>query len=806
MALRLIVFSFFLCLYSILTHAQEIDPNSIDPGSVNVDDMSDAQVLRMIQEMEKRGLSESQAIALAQARGMSQDQISKLKQRIAEVKLNGGSANMASSTQMGFADDAEMMNSIKEPVDSTLVDERIFGFSFFNNENLTFEPNVNIPVSESYVIGAGDQILIDVWGVSQQSYQLDVDKNGMINIPNVGPVNVGGLTQAAVKKRIFNKLTSIYSDLASSNPRTFASIHVGTVKSIRVNVIGEVFMPGTYTLPGTATAFNALYLSGGPNKDGSFRNIQIIRDGKTIKTLDVYEYLLKGKSSVNEALREDDVILVPTYEKRIKVGGELKRNGLFEAKDGENVGDIIEYAGGFTEDAYTHRVELYRTTSRQRAFKDVLASNFNTTLLQSGDSVSVGPILERFENKVLIEGAIYRPGNYELTDGLSLKQLIDNADGVREDVFLNRGLITRLMDDLSLQNITFNVGEVLRGEFDIDLQREDIITISSINDLREIRTVKIFGEVQYPGEFDFNEDMTLSDLVFKAGGFKEAASEAYIEISRRLSHEEVQKPGEKIADVYQFTISRDLKMNGEDAKFTLQPFDQIFIRQSPGYEQASVVSVLGEVNYSGQFSLTSKQERVSAIIGRAGGLSPEAYAKGAMLTRKAEVSQKVKRLREQLVESDTTLVFSELGFDVVSIDLEKIMRNPGSRDDIFMQDGDELTIPRELQTVKVSGGVLNPLSVYYEDGKSAKHYIRSGGGFGLRAKRGKTYIIYPNGAAASTKSFLFIRSYPKVMPGSEVVVPQKPHKEPIPATAWVAMASALASLALTVVTIADRTK
>jgi len=802
MILRLFFF-LLVMIIAINGNAQGIDPNSVDVNSVNVDDLSDAQVLRMIQEMEKRGLSEQQAIALAQARGMSQSQIAKLRQRINEVKLNGGNGNVGQS-QLGTAPANGMVISEKEEVDAAEVDERIFGFSFFNNENLTFEPNVNIPVPSSYVLGAGDEILIDIWGASQQSYQLLIDKNGSVNIPNVGPVSVGGLTQEAAQKRLFNKLTNIYSDLKSANPRTFASISIGTVKSIKVNVIGEVFLPGTYTLPGTASAFNALYLSGGPNRDGSFRNIQVIRNGKTVTHLDVYEYLLRGKSEVNIPLSDGDVVLVPTYDKRVKVGGELKRQGLFEAKGDEKISDIIEYAGGFTEDAYRNRLELYRTTSRERAFKDVMAKDFSSLVLQSGDSLYVGEVLERFTNKVSIEGAVYRPGNYELSQGLSLKQLIDNADGVREDVFLHRGLVTRLKDDLSLENITFNVQEVLRGETNIELKREDIVTISSINDLREIRTVEIFGEVQYPGEFDYNEEMTLSDLVFKSGGFKESASEAFIEISRRLSYDEAQKASEKIAHVYQFSISRDLKMNGEDAKFVLHPFDQIFVRQAPGYEKESVVSVMGEVNYAGQFSLTSKKERVSTIINRAGGLSPDAYAKGAMLTRKVQVSQKVKRLREQMMKADTTLVFSDLGFDVVSIDLEKILMNPGSKSDIYLQHGDELVIPRELQTVNIGGGVLNPLSASYVQGQKMKHYIRQAGGFDLRAKKGKVYVIYPNGAAASTTSVLWFRNYPKVMPGAEIVVPQKPQKESLPATAWIAMASALASLSLTIVTIADR--
>ncbi len=804
MRFRFLNLVLFFVLGVASVQAQSVDPSSVDVKSVKVDELTDAQVLRMVQEMEKRGLSEQQAIALAQARGMSQEQITKLRQRINEVKLTGGAGVNQQGREVSSFNEFGMVESVKMPVDSAVVDQRIFGFSFFNNDKLTFEPNINLPVPPSYVLGPGDEVVIEVWGVSQQSYTILVDKNGFINIPNIGPIQVGSLTQEEAQKRIHNKLTSIYSDLKSSNPKTFVSINIGAVKSIKVNVIGEVFMPGTYTVPGTATAFNALYLAGGPSKEGSFRTIQVIRNSKVVAKLDVYEFLIRGKSNVNVSLSDGDVILVPTYEKRVKVGGEFKRSGIFEAKGDEKVSDMIEYAGGFTEDAYTHRVELYRTTSRQRAFKDVLAKEYAEVMLESGDSVFAGKVLERFENKVSIEGAVYRPGNYELTEGLSLKQLIDNADGVREDVFLNRGLVTRLMDDLTLQNITFNVGEILRGENDIILKREDLITISSIDDLREIRTVQIFGEVQYPGEFDYNQDMNLSDLVFKAGGFKESASEAFIEISRRLSYEEAQKAGDKIAHVYQFTISRDLKMNGEDAMFVLSPYDQVFVRRSPSYEDKAVVNVMGEVNYAGQFSLTSKKERVSTVIQRAGGLSPNAYAKGAMLTRKIEVSQKVKRLREQLIASDTSLVFDDLGFDVVSIDLDKIIKQPGSKDDIFLQDGDELVIPRQLQTVKVTGGVLNPLSVSYIEGKSLKHYVQSGGGFDLRAKKGKSYVIYPNGAAASTKSFLFFRNYPKVMPGSEIVVPQKPEREPIPATAWIAMASALASLSLTIVTIADR--
>ncbi len=778
--------------------------SNVDPLSVDVNSLSDQQIMKIIKEIQKRGLTENEAIALAQARGLSQQQISALKQRMAEIKISGGVSGEVGPGYVGI--EGEELMSMKAEIDSAAVDERIFGFSFFNNKYLTFEPNVNIPVSSSYVLGGGDEILIDVWGASQQSYQLPVDKNGNINISGIGPIHVGGLTKKDVSGILRKKLTLIYSDLSNEKPRTFASVNVGVVKAIKVNVIGEVFAPGTYTLPGTATAFNALYLSGGPNRNGSFRNIKVIRDGKVVTTLDVYDFLINGNSKVNVPLRDADVLMVSTYEKRVKVGGEFKRTGLFEAKDEEKISDVIKYAGGFKEEAYTGRIELYRTTARERQIRDMIANMYDSFIVHNGDSIFAGRILERFENKVAIEGAVYRPGNYELTEGLTLKQLIDKADGVREDVFLNRGLITRLKNDLTLQNIAFDVGMVLRGEKDFELNREDIVTVSSISDLREIQTVKIYGAVQFPHEMDFQEDMTLSDLIFKAGGFTEFASEAYIEIARRLSYDEIKNVGDKIAHVYQFTVTRDLKLKGEDASFKLNPFDEVFVRRAPGFRQNAVVNIFGEVKYAGSYSLVSRRERISDVIIRVGGLSPNAYPEGAMLTRKVQQSQKVMRLREELMEKDTSLHFSDMGFDVVAIDLAEIMAHPGSKDDIFMKAGDELTIPGEQQTVKIGGEVLNPISATYVSGQNLKFYIDQSGGFGLNAKKHKTYVIYPNGAAAATKKVFLINNYPKIVPGAEIVVPQKPIREPLGAAGWFAIAGAMASLSLTVVTIINTAK
>ncbi len=804
--MRSLVFFALLLLfaYNVPSFSQQ---TNVDPRTIDVNNLSHQQILKIIDEIQRRGLTETEAIALAQARGMTQQQITVLKQRINEIKMGGGYtpgvANTVDSLNFGTSG-----LSVKAQIDSVAVNnnKRIFGFSFFNNENLTFEPNVNIPVSPSYVIGAGDEIIIDVWGASQQSYNLSVDKNGTINITGIGPINVGGLTKEKASSKILKKLVLIYSDLSNKNPRTFASVSIGTVKAIKVNVIGEVFAPGTYTLPGTATAFNALYLSGGPDSIGSFRDIKVIRNGRVVASLDVYDFLINGNSKVNIPLRDADIIMIPSYQKRVKIGGEFKRTGWFEAKGEEKVSDMIKYAGGFKEDAYKGRIELYRVTEKERKIKDVVSDQFSSVVMQNGDSIYAGPVLERFENKVVIDGAVYRPGNYELTKGLTLKQLIDKADGVREDAFLNRGLITRLKPDLTLENIAFNVGEVLRGEKDYELKREDIVKISSINDLRQFQTVKIYGAVQNPGEMDYQENMTLSDIIFKAGGLTEFASESFIEIARRPDYTEVQKPGDKIVDVFQFSVSRDLKLNGNDASFKLKPFDEVFVRRAPGYRKNATVNILGEVTYAGSYSLTNRKERISDVIRRAGGLSQTAYPQGAMLTRKTALTQKQLRLREELIKKDTTLEFSDIGFDVIAIDLKKILEKPGSKDDIYMKNGDELVIPRKQQTVKISGEVLNPISATYVQGHTLKYYIDQGGGFGLHAKRRKTYVVYPNGAAAATKTVFFVRKYPKIFPGAEIVVPQKPIREPMSAAGWISMASAMASLSLTIVTIMNSTK
>jgi protein involved in polysaccharide export with SLBB domain len=775
---------------------------NVNPSQIRISELSDSQVRQIYNEIMGRGLSEQQAIALAMARGFSRQQIDALQLRFEELGLGQQSVADINPVSSGAVLYDQKLSS-KAKIAPSEEEKRLFGFNFFNSDRLTFEPGANLPATDSYIIGPGDVISIDIWGASEQSYLLMVDNAGNINIPSAGAVAVSGLTLEQARKKIFDKLVLIYRELAGDQPRTFANIYLGQIKPIKVHVIGDVFAPGSYTLPGTATAFNALYLSGGPDMNGSFRSIKVIRDGRVIKVLDVYDYLINGNTGNNITLRDDDVIMVPSYLNRVRIGGEFKRTGIFEAIDGETVNDMIGYAGGFTDRAYNERVEIFRNESHQILFKSVTREEFADMPVANGDSISAGELTERVENRVIIEGAVMRPGNYELEDGLMLSALLKKADGLREDAFLERGQILRLDEKLQLQNIPFSVEDLISGKFDVELQREDIVTIYSIDNLRQERILQIRGEVASPGNYEYREGMTLSDLVALSGGFLESASNSYIEVARRLSYEEISNYQMRTGHLFQFSISRDLEMDEQDGQFELQPYDKVYVRKAPGFVQTGSVRISGEVIYAGEFNLSSRQDRVSTVIKRAGGLTPDAFPEGAMLTRKVDIDPKVQRLRERLMEQDSTLQFGDFGFEVVAVDVKQALANPGSRDDIFLKDGDELMIPRELQTVRVGGEVLNPNSTPFIPGEELRYYVNQSGGFSDDARKGKTYVVYPNGKAAATTKFLFFKNYPKVLPGSEIIVPAKRQREPLPATAWISIGSSVASLALTVVTIVN---
>ncbi|MGQ1946404.1 SLBB domain-containing protein [Geofilum sp. OHC36d9] len=780
---------------------------TINPASVDVSALSDSQIQQIISEMQKRGMTEEQALALARAKGVSEEQISMLRERLLSVTADG-SISRSSDTGLdldnGMSSDflfgSQNEFSEKPFFMTTPEEESLFGFRLFNSENLTFEPNATNAITDDYIIGVGDEFRVDIYGASQQSYVAIVDKTGQISIPNIGPIAVGSRSFRDAKKILREKLALIYRDLVAAVPETFVNIHLGAIQPITVNVIGEVFAPGTYTLPGNATAFNALYLSGGPNIRGSFRDIRIIRNSKIVHRLDVYDYLINGNGAVNVPLNDGDVVMVPTYHQRVRVGGELIRTGIFETEGTETIKQLIDFAGGFNEKAFRERVELHRNNGRQLEVKDVAADTFEMVTLQNGDSIYVGKVLDRFVNRVRIEGAVFRPGTYELTKGLKLSELIARADGLREDAFMERGVVSRLKEDLSPVSVAFSVTDVVNGNSDMLLSREDVVTIRSIDEMREKRVVHIRGEVQTPGVFDYMEEMSLGDLIMMAGGFKEVASESYIEVTRRLSYEEAEKTAATVAQLFQFSIPRNLSLKNKDAAFELMPFDEVYVRMAPGAIKEGSIRISGEVMHAGEYALVKKNERLSDLINRSGGFTAEAYLPGAMLTRPIVLTAKERRLREFAKSKNEGLETPQMEFEVVGVDLARAIKQPGGRDDIYLRDGDELVVPRRSQTIQVGGGVLNPLSMPYIEGRGVKYYVKSSGGFALRAKRNRVYVVYPNGSAGATSSFLGLRSYPRVLPGSEIVVPQKPEKD-MPVSAWIAIGSGISTIALTLATL-----
>ena len=776
----------------------------VNPSTVDVNNLSDGQIQRIMQEIQNRGLTQEQAITLAKAQGASQMQIDQLMTRIQQQQMNPSDTLASKAALPTNISTTKTYSTPKARIAVSAKTKKIFGYQLFNSQNLSFEPAVNIPIPQNYILGISDQVSITVWGASQTKYQLTIDKSGAITIPDVGPVYLSGLSFEKGQSLIKSRLQAIYSGMTGEFPNTWAEVSLGGVRSIKITVIGEINAPGTYTLPATATAFNALYLSGGPNENGSFREIRLIRDGVTVKTIDVYDFLINADPTANVQLREQDILFVPNYKTHVEITGEIKRAGIFEIKNNEKISDLIRFAGGFGDKAYTHALSVLRNNDREREVRTVTDVDYSKFALQNGDSIKADSILNRFSNRVAIKGAVFHPGNYELTPGMKLSDLIKKADGLREDAFMNRGLISRIKEDNSPENISFDLKEVLSGGSDMTLRKEDQVTIRSIFELREARTVNIVGEVIKPETFEYQENMTLGDLVFKAGGFREEADLSVVEVTRRLTYQQAAKVTDKMNEIFQFSLTRDLKLTPTDAAFKLLPFDEVYVRRAPGFRDQGTIMVTGEVVYAGTYAISNKNERISNIVKRAGGLMPEAFTIGATLTRSYKLSAAEAEARKLMMKRDTTLsgnFLDETKSYPVGIELDKILASPGSSIDLLLQPGDVINIPRELQTVKVSGSVMNPLAMVYEKRLSLRRYISMAGGFDDMARTSKTYVIYPNGTTASTKGFI-IKWNPRITPGSEIIVPKKPEKKNgDSAMKWISIASAMSTLAIAVATL-----
>lgn len=834
-----------------------------DIQNLKVDDLSDAQIEQLIRRAESSGLTTNQLTALARERGMPAQEAEKLSRRISELQM---SAMPQSELQDGSA--GRIVNGIREPdmfdsirrsdpyYELTAKQKKIFGYKLFHNRDLNFSPSLNIPTPQSYVIGSGDQLLLDVYGASQQSYDLSVTPEGRVFIPNVGPVQLGGSNIEAAKGRIKAALGRIYSGLNGQNPNTFIQLRLGNIRSIKVSMVGELTKPGTYTLPSFATVFNALYAAGGPNENGAFRNVQVYRDSRLVATVDIYEFLSKGIQSSNITLQDNDVVIVPPVNARIEIIGPVRREGLFEMKPSESLKDLYIYTGGFTSLAYRDRVTVRRIENNQRKVVDVPSSEFGSFSLKDGDEVLIGEALDRFSNRVQVTGSVTRPGEYSLDEnGLTVKGLVEKAQGLKPEAFSTRATLYRTSADLTLAAVPLDLNGILSGTADdIVLKNEDLLFVPSRYDIQEEYYVKISGEINYPGTYPFAEDMTVGDLILRSGGMLESASNSSIEIARRVRD----ASSGKIAEIKTLSIDPNLELTAEERNQPLQPFDHVFIRRSPGFERERLVSIQGEVTYPGDFAIAAADDRISDVIKRAGGVTQYAYPKGANLIRRTvfykgptekelrgkilkeiqsnlnsetnrntneaeeilyeRIDKKIaqneleklerkkdeqqRRLFETIPGFDSLRQDSEITYmrmkeqDFVGIDLGYILEHPGSKEDLILLEGDIIQIPKELQTVRMVGEVLLPTTTRYNTKSNLKNYISKAGGFTEEARRTKTYVVYANGDAKRTYSFLGLKFYPELEPGAEIVVPKKPERERLNAAGWIGLASSLATLGI----------
>ena len=813
------ILTFLFALVAILTFAQV-------GSNIKVDELSDAQILQLVKQAESMGYtSEAQIEQVAISRGVKQDEIAKFRARVEKLKKQGASVQTSEKPAAGTGreysettDGGSITNDKKE--DETLVKSKIFGSDLFSGGSITFEPNLRIATPKSYIIGPDDKLIIDLTGDNERTYNLQVSPEGVINLEYVGRISVGGLTIEQASSKIRTAMSKTYPALRTG--RTSVAINLGNIRSIQVTVTGQVVKAGSYTLPSLANVYRALYVSGGPSQNGTFRNIQVIRNNKVIATIDVYDFLLKGIQTGNVRLQDQDVINIPAYNARVEISGEVKDAAIFEVKPSETLQDVINFAKGFTAEAYIAKIKTFQNTNKERRMRDIPSSQYATYQPKNGDKFVVEAILERFENRVEIIGAVFRPGMYALDRGLTLAGLIKKADGITEDAFLNRGYINRLNPDKTQYFISFDVAKILSGEEkDIPLLREDKVTISSIFDLREEYTVTIQGEVRAPGTFEYANNLKLEDIIQMAGGLKEGATPNRIEVSRRIKNTDPNSTSSKTADLFILNVDQDLRVIGD--KFEIKPFDIITVRNSEGYSIQKQVKIEGEVLYPGMYTITSKDYRISDLIKRAGGLTPFAYAEGASLKRPGaekvnpadknainnqEEEQKkflnLERVQEKNVKDtenakkiDEKLVQS----DLVGINLDRILDKPMSRQDLILEEGDIVRVPKQLQTVKVTGEVLNPNSIVYIPGKSFKQYINGAGGFTSTAWKNRAYIKYANGSAEAAKKFLFFNNYPKVKPGAEILVPVKAERERITAQAWIGIGTGIASLAAIIVSL-----
>ena len=748
--------------------------------------MSDSQVLEYVKEGIRQGKEQKQLASELARKGVTKEQAMRVKQLYEQQ--NNVNASNATGTDVN---ESRLREEMKENTSDMLEDHpstqdlarsnQVFGRNIFNTRNLTFEPSVNIATPLNYRLGPGDEVIIDIWGASQNTIRQQISPDGTINIQKIGPVNLNGLTISEANDYLKKTLNKIYNGLNNTNdPTSDIRLTLGSIRTIQINVMGEVVQPGTYSLSSFSTVFHALYRAGGVSDIGSLRNVQLVRNGKNIATIDVYQFIMKGNIQDDIRLQEGDVVIVPAYDVLVKIDGKVKRPMRFEMKKDESLSTLISYAGGFDADAYTRSLRVVRQNGQEYEVNTVKDLDYSVYKMRNGDVVTAEAILNRFTNKLEIRGAVYRPGIYQLNGKLNtVRELVNEAQGLTGDAFLNRAVLYRQREDLTTEVIPVDIKAIMDGTSqNIILAKNDILYIPSIHDLEDRGDVVIHGEVAKPDSYPYADNMTLEDLVIQAGGLREAASVVRVDVSRRIKNPRSIVDNDTIGQIYTFSLKEGFVVDGTPG-FILQPYDEVYVRRSPGYQAQQNVAVEGEILFGGSYAMTSREERLSDLINKAGGTTNYAYLRGAKLTRIANASEKkrmgdvIRLMSRQLGEA----MIDSLGIRVedhftVGIDLEKAIANPGSTADIVLREGDVISIPKNTNTVTINGAVMVPNTVSYIAGKNIDYYLNQAGGYSENAKKSKKFIVYMNGQVTKVKG----SGKKQIEPGCEIIVPSKAKK------------------------------
>lgn len=742
--------------------------------------MSDDAVVEYVKDGIANGRSQNEMAMELAAKGVTREQVERIRNASQAGVLTGNAARTAGEQERARRMNDGMMETPAVKVNDVLEDViepeaiPVFGRNIFTNDNLTFAPSTNLPTPEDYRLGPGDEVIIDIWGNNQATIRQTISPDGTINIPDIGLVSLNGMTIRQADSYMKRKLGQIYS-VDGEDAKSEIKLTLGNIRTIQVNLMGEVAVPGTYYLSSLSNLYHALYRAGGVSDLGSLRDIQLVRKGKKVASVDVYDFIMNGKTPDNINLEEGDIIVVPAYARLVEVAGNVKRPMTYELRDGETVASLLDYAGGFSGNAYKENVRVVRQNGKEYQVYTVDAPDYASFVLEDGDELTVGQILDRYANRIEVKGAVYRPGIYQLGNGVStVSQLIAKADGLKGDAFTNRALIHREREDLTLEVISVDIKGILNGTAaDIELQKNDVLYIPSIHDLSDIGDITVEGEVARPGAFVFADNTTLEDAIMMAGGLLESASTVKIDVTRRIKDASSTSQSENIAEVFTFSFKDGYVLDGEPG-FVLQPYDYIYVRRSPSYTEQISVEVRGEVVFPGTYNISRRTERLSDVIAKAGGINQWAYVKGARLSRKMDEEEKA-RLQSTLEVMDSakdsidvsTLATAERYF--VGIDMEAALAKPGSDVDLVLREGDVLIVPQYNNTVKISGNVLYPNTVTYRPDMTVNDFVTMAGGYGFRSKKNKAYIIYMNGTVSRARRY----SKGVVEPGCEIVVPKK---------------------------------